>query len=60
MKTEKLQEFIVECLFIYLCEVHLGEQIAEDTPWLNKAYYYYYCCTLLIAKLMQNIFAVNR
>ena len=28
--TEKLQEFILECLFIYLCQVHLGDQIAED------------------------------
>ena len=59
MKTEKLQEFIAECLFIYLfiylCQGHLGEQIAEGAPWLNKAHYYYYCCRLLIAKLMQNI-----
>ena len=38
IKTEKLQEFILECLFIYLCQVHLGDQIAEDAPWLNKAY----------------------
>ena len=60
LKTEKLEEFIVECLFIYLviylCQGHLGEQIAEGAPWLNKAHYYYYCCcTFLIAKLMQNI-----
>ena len=41
-------------LVIYLCQGHLGEQIAEGAPWLNKAHYYY-CCTFLIAKLMQNI-----